>query len=121
MTREQSKTLDLPLKAKWYDMIEAGIKTEEYREIKLYWIRRLCWHNKYEEVKCPANYCSQCYHDGRCVNGNYVFCDYTHVRFRYGYTKRTMLREIKNITLGYGNPDWGAPKDKQVFIIKFKG
>ena len=28
------KTLHLPLKAKWYEMIDNGIKTEEYREIK---------------------------------------------------------------------------------------
>lgn len=37
-----------------------------------------------------------------------------------GYTKRTMLREIESIRFGYGNPDWGAPKDKEVFIIKLK-
>jgi hypothetical protein len=35
------KTLHLPLKAKWYEMIESGVKTEEYREIKPYWIIRL--------------------------------------------------------------------------------
>lgn len=29
------KTLHLPLKAKWYEMIENGVKTEEYRE---WWI-----------------------------------------------------------------------------------
>jgi len=28
------KILDLPLKAKWYEMIESGNKKEEYREIK---------------------------------------------------------------------------------------
>ena len=33
-----NKTLYLPLKAKWYDMIESGEKEEEYREIKPYWI-----------------------------------------------------------------------------------
>ena len=85
-----SKILDLPLKAKWYDMIESGVKPEEYREIKPYWEKRL-------------------------INRGY-----THVRFRYGYTKRTMLREIEGITIGYGKPEWGAPKGKQVFIIKFK-
>lgn len=84
------KILDLPLKAKWYKMIESGVKPEEYREIKPYWEKRL-------------------------INRGY-----THVRFRYGYTKRTMLREIGSITIGYGNPDWGAPKDKRVFVIKFK-
>lgn len=39
---------------------------------------------------------------------------------RYGYTKRTMLREIESISIGNGKPEWGAPTDKQVFIIKFK-
>ena len=34
------KILDLPLKAKWYDMIESGIKIEEYRENKPYWCKR---------------------------------------------------------------------------------
>ena len=33
--------LDLVLKKKWYDMIESGEKTEEYREIKPYWEKRL--------------------------------------------------------------------------------
>lgn len=34
------KILHLPLKAQWYEMIESGIKAEEYREIKPYWIKR---------------------------------------------------------------------------------
>ena len=37
----EMKTLHLPLKAKWYEMIESGVKTEEYREIKPYWMKRL--------------------------------------------------------------------------------
>ena len=44
---------------------------------------------------------------------------YTHILFRYGYTRRTMLREIESITIGRGNPKWCAPTDKDVFIIKF--
>ena len=40
------KILNLPLKAKWYKMIESGIKTEEYREIKPYWIKRFCFASK---------------------------------------------------------------------------
>lgn len=35
------KTLHLNLKKKWFDMILSGEKTEEYREIKGYWIDRL--------------------------------------------------------------------------------
>lgn len=41
------KILNLTLKAKWYDMIEAGIKKEEYREIKDFWkIRLMDWVKK---------------------------------------------------------------------------
>ena len=32
--------LTLPIKKKWFDMIRAGIKTEEYREIKPYYQAR---------------------------------------------------------------------------------
>ena len=80
------KILDLPLKAVWYNMIENGPKTEEYREIKPYWIKRL-----YKEI--------------------------THVRFRYGYTNRTMLFELKSIRQGKGKPEWGAP-NTDVFILE---
>ena len=31
------KTLHLVLNRKWYNMIDCGFKTEEYREIKPYW------------------------------------------------------------------------------------
>lgn len=43
----EMKTLHLPLKAKWYEMIESGVKTEEYREIKPYWENR---------IRCQAYY-----------------------------------------------------------------
>lgn len=36
-----SKTLKLTLSKQWFDLIEKGIKTEEYREVKPYWITRL--------------------------------------------------------------------------------
>ena len=81
------KTLYLPLKKEWYEMIERGVKTEEYREIKTYWNIRL------------------------------IYKGLTHVKFSYGYTKRTMIFEIERITIGKGNPEWGAPKE-DCYIIK---
>lgn len=81
------KTLCLPLKKEWYEMIESGVKTEEYREGKMYWCKRLVGKN------------------------------FTHVKFSYGYTKRTMTFECKGIAIGKGNIEWGAP-DTDVFIIK---
>lgn len=42
------KILNLVLKGHWYDMIERGEKTEEYREIKPYWEKRLL---NYDDIK----------------------------------------------------------------------
>ena len=87
-------------------MIESGEKREEYREIKPYWSKRF--------VGFDAPLFSHRYgYQHANVKG------YTHVRFRYGYTKRTMLFCLDSITMGFdGKPEWGAPTDKPVFIIK---
>lgn len=39
------KTLQLTLMKEWFDQIEAGTKTVEYREIKPYWTKRLVLPN----------------------------------------------------------------------------
>lgn len=133
--------LDLPLMFVWYDMIDEGEKPEEYRELKPHWIKRILkcvkWCSK-GVVTCASSklgykYCYDnlvtgkelCYddrHGGVCCGNIADFTKisngFTHVRFRRGYTKTTMLFEIKYITIGYGNPKWGAPKDRKVFIIK---
>lgn len=85
---EDMKILDLPLKKQWYNMIESLVKREEYRDMTPYWRKRL---------------------EGK---------DYTHVRFRYGYTKRTMLFSIVSITSGRGKRKWGAPISRHVYIIE---
>lgn len=59
--------LDLVLKAHWYDLIKSGQKKCEYREIKPYWTKRLFAR------------------------------PYTHVRFRRGYTKESMVFELVSI------------------------
>lgn len=35
------KILNLVITKKWFDMIKSGEKTEEYREIKSFWLNRL--------------------------------------------------------------------------------
>lgn len=123
---ETMKILELPLKKEWYDMIECGEKREEYREIKPYWEKRLLDYKRL----------MQYFIDNRkeLLVKRFLFphrpvienvCEafprgYTHVRFRYGYTKRTMMFTIDSITMGFdGKHEWGAPTDKKVFIIKF--
>ena len=98
------KTLYLPLKKEWYEMIESGVKTEEYREYKPYWSKRLTG------VEYPL----------LSVRYGYLRANekgYTHIKFSYGYTKRTMTFECRGITIGKGRKEWGAP-DSDVFVIK---
>ena len=105
------KTLHLPLKAKWYDMIESGEKPEDYREFKPYWMKRICKHVK--NGRCTrVNFCPGCMHVV------YVPTDITHVCFSYGYTKRRMTYEVETIKVGIGKPEWGAPTNRKVFVIK---
>ena len=47
--------LRLTLKKKWFDMIAAGIKKEEYREWKPYWFNRL--KEKVLFLLKPLTYC----------------------------------------------------------------
>ena len=96
-------------------MIESGVKTEEYREIKPYWVNRLaqCYKWCALNVLTHLDRCKQCHADFNDIRTN----GYTHVTFSYGYTKRTMTFEIKTIRIGKGRADWGAP-DEDVFIIE---
>lgn len=103
------KVLDLPLKAKWYDMIESGVKKEEYRDIKPFWIKRLCesFHTEFDDIVLngPSDFCNTYKH-------------YDAVRFRYGYTNRTMLFKIESIDTNYGCVAWGASLGAVYFVIK---
>lgn len=83
------KILHLTLKRQWLDMIASGEKREEYRELKPYWHKRL--YLKSFDV----------------------------IVFRNGYSKDapSMRVQAGKIRIGRGNPNWGAPTDKDVWII----
>jgi hypothetical protein len=84
------KTLYLTLKKQWFDLINDGIKTEEYREIKPYWQTRL---------------------EGKA---------YDVVEFRNGYQKDAskMTFKIKEIVKASGNAEWGASDGQTYYVIK---
>ncbi len=107
------KILYLPLKKEWYEMIESGQKTEEYRTIKPYWACRFC--NEFPHSTDCYRFCGHAGLVGKCFKPTK---EYTHVCFRYGYTKRTMTFKIDSISVGSGKPEMGAP-NYDVFIIKF--
>ena len=98
-------------------MIESGGKTEEYREITEYWIKRQAkckGNNNFVKTRfwCKKVNCFSCIIRGDGFHPE----EYTHVRFRYGYTKRTMLFKLDGISIGKGKPEWGAP-DHKTFIL----
>jgi hypothetical protein len=84
----RTKVLHLTLKKNWFDLIKQGIKKEEYRDIKVYFIRR--FKDK------P---------------------DIIHFRNGYNLNCPELYVECKEISTGIGKKEWGAPKYK-VFILK---
>ena len=74
------KTLHLVLMGCWYDKIESGEKTSEYRKCTPYWNRRF-ENNKYDRVI-----------------------------FHRGYTNTTMMFEIKSIAITHAKNDLNLPQ-----------
>lgn len=93
-------TLHLTLRSKWYDLIKDGVKLEEYRDVKPFWIKRLTAHN---------NAFDNCR-------------DFAYVTFaRGGHFHQSipqMTLKCEGIHIGTGNPDWGAEPGKEYFVIK---
>ncbi|WP_297449656.1 hypothetical protein [uncultured Alistipes sp.] len=113
------KTLYLPLKKEWYEMIECGEKKEEYRQLTQYWMRRLCAHRNNSEA-CPKHWkaskhisCEDCAN----IHGSLLIGKFDAVCFSCGYTNRRMTFECDGIKIGQGHKEWGAP-DHDTFIIK---
>ena len=122
------KTLDLVLKRKWFEMIASGEKTEEYREIKPYWIRRLC-ELRSVGGRRPAMMTSHLaifysenahllkYH---IETHDVTFKNFDAVTFHLGYAKNrpSMTFAIKEIVIDEGKEEWGALPGETYFVIK---
>lgn len=125
--RMEKKVLTLTVRKQYFDMIAAGKKTEEYREIKPYWVARL-FHNNSNiiDVRYLASALA-----GRtdllkkCIDAQrIVLKQYTHVLFVNGYRKDSSCieKEIESITIGKHKKGLCPDKwlDTEFFIIKFK-
>ena len=108
-----SKTLYLSLKKEWYNMIESGVKTEEYREFNPYWIRRLTTIPFKAELLCSLTKDELI----DVVKYNAFLKRFEKVRFSYGYTRRTMTFECKGLEWKTGKPEWGAEPGEICFVI----
>lgn len=106
------RTLDLVLKGEWYDMITSGEKTEEYRELSDYWIKRLLYPGTKGDLGELISY-------GYPASADISeYCRFAYVRFRRGYTNISMTYKIKAIRVDEGRQEWGARRFERYFVIK---
>lgn len=109
----EKKVLTLTVSKQWFDMIADGRKTEEYREIKPYWIKRLTTNCEVAYDVAAETYC-----------GKVLYRPYTHVLFINGYRKDSPRIEKEIVSITIGKPKKGLCPDKwldtEFFIIKFK-
>lgn len=113
VVRMEKKVLTLTVSKQWFDMIADGRKTEEYREIKPYWIKRLTTNCEVAYDVAAETYC-----------GKVLYRPYTHVLFINGYRKNSPRIEKEIVSVTIGKPKKGLCPDKwldtEFFIIKFK-
>nr|DAK59980.1 MAG TPA: hypothetical protein [Caudoviricetes sp.] len=123
----KKKVLTLTVSKQWYDMIVSCVKTEEYREVKPYWIARLFQDNSnIVDVRNLASALAgrtdllKKYIDAQRI----VLKQYTHVLFINGYRKDSQRVEKEIESIGIGKPKKGMCPDEwldtEFFIIKFK-
>lgn len=127
--------LRLSLKTKWFEMTKSGIKTEDYREINPYWLKRLLLHksNPLSESLDKLDIEFICQELSSCNNDNNIrqSMDDWYISFKkfdynimtLGYPKSSDTEKILTLKHGgieirTGNPDWGAENGKLYFAIK---
>lgn len=106
---DKKKVLTLTVSKEWFDMILSGEKTEEYREIKPYWVARLFRNNSnIVDVR----------HLALGLAGR------TDLLKKYIDTQRIVLKQYTHVLFINGKPKKGLCPDKwldtEFFIIKFK-
>ena len=100
-------------------MTKAGIKTEDYREINSYWIKRLTSDFSWDVNKYPLklNEHKEVLNKGSMKPKEFI-CNI----MTLGYpsndnTERILKLEHKGIEIRTGNPEWGAEPNKLYFVI----
>lgn len=103
-------TLNLTLHGVFFDMVGSDFKKEEYREIKKFWVERLCKAH----LGCLGGDLEHIH-----KNISYTLKEFDKIKFTNGYgAKRPyILIECKGLRIGVGKSEWGATAD-ECFIIE---
>lgn len=93
--------LTLPIKRGWYDMIRRGEKTEEYRDVKDFWTKRLS--------SAFGGSIADVIREQRCA----------WIRLRNGYSaKSPSLLALVTLRIDKGRTAWGADPDAAQYILQ---
>lgn len=120
----EDKTLQMPLTKQWFEMTKSGEKTEDYREITNYWLKRLFGKyvtdpNTGEKID-PYSTISQ--NSDLIIEKIHPLPFKTNIMTlgypKKGDTKRILMFEHAGIEIRYGRPRWGAKKGVKYFVIK---
>lgn len=105
--------LTLPIKRKWFDMILTGEKTEEYREVSVYYttrFRKLTWlpysrsNSTIEKMFREA-----------AASGGFRYAD---VILKNGYKWDAPAILINgHIMIREGKPEWGAEPGREYYVL----
>lgn len=91
--------LILPIKGKWFDMIVAKEKKEEYRDIKPYYTKRFETIGLLDQDGNPT--------DKTCP-----------IILKNGYAKDARTAQVTvSLRIGTGNTDWGAAAGVNYYIL----
>jgi len=123
------KTLHLNLKKKWFDMILLGHKKQEYRDLKPFWASRF-FQKKHIGMTIDfwRGFMGKTINNKRIYDikkerigyGDIFFNNFDTITFSNGYAKNRPQFEIelKNISIGTGNPEWGAKRNVKYFVLE---
>lgn len=104
----------LPIKKKWFEMILAGEKTEEYREIKPYYDTR--FGNLFGSIWVGSELLQ-----GEAVPEEIRKEPEQEICFRNGYSGTSPVITCRcTLSVGTGRPEWGAEPGKLYYILHIK-
>jgi len=112
-------------------MTKAGIKTEDYREITPYWVKRLTWRFEEMESAVFEEFCEDLTNPTERHESLNELMRHFNAELAYfktnimtlGYpskddTERILKLKHEGIEIRTGRPEWGAEPGKIYFVIK---
>ena len=118
-----SNNLQMSLKTKWFEMTDQDGKTEDYREITPYWVKRLLDYKK-EPLWGINDFIREFEYHGNELGFIEKYAkQFTTNTMTLGYPSKSDLSKIKvfkhaGIEIREGREEWGAEKGKIYFVIK---